>query len=114
MLGASQNIALPNVVLNTAVADVLKGFADILETSPDFDAAVKTLIKDNLTAHKRVIFNGNGYSHEWELEAERRGLPNLKRSVDAFGCFTSEKNVALFERTGVMSRTEIESREEIL
>ncbi len=114
MLGASQNIALPNVVLNTAVADVLKGFADILETSPDFDAAVKTLIKDNLTAHKRVIFNGNGYSHEWELEAERRGLPNLKRSVDAFGCFNSEKNVALFERTGVMSRTEIESREEIL
>ena len=114
MLGASQNIALPNVVLNTAVADVLREFADRLEASPDFDAAVKALIKDNLTAHKRVIFNGNGYSHEWEEEAARRGLPNMKKSVEAFGCFTSEKSIGLFERTGVMSRTELESREEIL
>lgn len=114
MLGSSQNIAFPNVVLNTAVADVLREFADILEAAPDFDLAVKSLIKDNLTAHKRVIFNGNGYSKEWEEEAARRGLPNIKKSVEAFGSFTSEKNIGLFGRTGVMSRTEIESREEIL
>ena len=114
MLGSSQNIAFPNVVLNTAVADVFREFADRLENSDDFDATVKTLIKDTLTAHKRVLFNGNGYSGEWEEEAERRGLPNMKRSVEAFACFGDEKNVRLFEKNGVMSRAEIQSRQEIL
>ena len=114
MLGSSQNVALPNVVLNTGMAEVMKEFADILESAEDFDAAVKKLIKDTLTDHQRVIFNGNGYSTEWEEEAERRGLPNMKRSVDAFACYTAEKNVRLFEKFGVMSRSELQSRTEIL
>ena len=114
MLGSSQNIALPNIVLNTAVADVFREFADRLETAESFDTEVKKIIKETLTAHKKVIFNGNGYSEEWEEEAKRRGLPNIKKSYDAFGTLTEEKNVALFERNGVMSRTEIESRKEIL
>ena len=114
MLGSSQNIALPNIVLNTAVADVLSEFADKLEGSESFDSDVKKIIKATFTKHKRVIFNGNGYSAEWEEEAAKRGLPNIKKSYDAFGTFTAEKNIALFERNGVMSRTEIESRKEIL
>ncbi|MBR2460633.1 MAG: glutamine synthetase III [Clostridia bacterium] len=114
MLGSSQNVALPNVVLNTGMAEVLCEFADKLEGAKDFDAAVKRLIKETLKNHKRVIFNGNGYSEEWEREAERRGLPNMKRSVDAFACFVKEKNVRLFEKFGVMSRSELESRTEIL
>ena len=114
MLGSSQNIALPNIVLNTAVADVLHEFADKLEGAESFDSEVKKIIKATFTKHKRVIFNGNGYSAEWEEEAARRGLPNIKKSYDAFGTFTAEKNIALFERNGVMSRTEIESRKEIL
>lgn len=114
MLGSSQNIALPNIVLNTAVADIFREFADRLENAESFDAEVKNIIKTTLSEHKRIIFNGNGYSPEWEAEAEKRGLPNIKKSYDAFGSFTSEKNIALFERNGVMSRTEIESRKEIL
>ncbi len=114
MLGSSQNIALPNIVLNTAVADVLREFADKLEGSEGFDSDVKKIIKTTFAKHKRVIFNGNGYSAEWEEEAARRGLPNIKKSYDAFGTFTAEKNISLFERNGVMSRTEIESRKEIL
>ena len=114
MLGSSQNVALPNVVLNTGMAEVLSEFADQLENAKDFDGEVKRIIKDTLNAHKRVIFNGNGYSEEWEKEAQRRGLPNMKRSVDAFACFTAEKNVKLFEKFGVMSRSELESRTEIL
>ena len=114
MLGSSQNIALPNIVLNSAVAEVFKEFADKLENAKNFDATVKAIIKDTLTAHKRVIFNGNGYSEEWEKEAAERGLPNMKKSVEAFACFSAEKNVKMFEAAGVMSRVEIESREEIL
>ena len=113
MLGSSQNVAFPNVVLNTAMAQVLCEFADKLETAENFDTAVKEIIKDTLTAHKRVIFNGNGYSQEWEDEAARRGLPNMKRAVDAYACYTVEKNVKLFEQFGVMSRSELQSREEI-
>ena len=113
MLGSSQNVAFPNVVLNTAMAQVLSEFADKLEQAKDFDLTVKEIIKDTLTAHKRIIFNGNGYSKEWEEEAERRGLPNMKRAVDAFACYTAEKNIKLFEQFGVMSRSELQSREEI-
>ncbi len=114
MLGSSQNIALPNTVLNSAVAEVFREFADKLEKAKNFDSAVKAIIKDTLTAHKRVIFNGNGYSTEWEKEAAKRGLPNMKKSVEAFACFTADKNVKMFESVGVMSRVELESREEIL
>ena len=114
MVGASQNVAMPNIVLNTAAAEVFKDFADKLEKAENFDLAVKELIKETFTKHKRVIFNGNGYAGEWEKEAERRGLPNFRRSVDAFKQLTAEKNVKLFTGMGVMSATELESRQEIL
>ncbi|MBR7111905.1 MAG: glutamine synthetase III [Clostridia bacterium] len=114
MLGSSQNISMPNVVLNTAVAESFRQFADVLEVAEDFDKALTGLIKETFTAHARILFNGNGYSEEWEKEAERRGLYNLKTSVDAFKTFTAEKNVALFTRHGVMNAVEMASREEIL
>ena len=114
MLGSSQNIAMPNVVLNTTVAESFRQFADILEKAEDFDAAVGKLLKETFAAHRRIIFDGNGYSKEWEEEAERRGLLNLRDSVEAYKYFKTEKNVELFARHGVMSRTEINSREEIL
>ncbi|MBQ9777545.1 MAG: glutamine synthetase III [Clostridia bacterium] len=114
MPGSSQNMALPNIVLNTIVAESFRQFADKLEGAEDFNAAVEALIKDTLTAHSRIIFNGNGYSAEWKKEAERRGLLNLKTSVDAFKTFSAKKNVELFSRHGVMSETEIHSRVEIL
>lgn len=114
MLGASQNIAMPNIVLNTAVAYVFREFADKLEAAEDFDRSVKALIKETLKKHKRVIFNGNGYSAEWEAEAERRGLANCKRSVESFSALTAEKNVEMFASMGVMSRVELASRQEIL
>ncbi|MBQ8415482.1 MAG: glutamine synthetase III [Clostridia bacterium] len=113
MLGSSQNIALPNTVLNTAVAESFRQFADVLEKAEDFDSAVATLIKETLAAHKRILFDGNGYSEEWEKEAEARGLLNLRTSVDAYKTFMAPKNVALFSSLGVMSETEMRSREEI-
>lgn len=114
MPGSSQNMAMPNIVLNTAVAESFRQFADILEKADDFDAAVEKLIKETLTAHSRILFNGNGYSAEWKREAARRGLLDLKTSVDAFKTFSLEKNVKLFTTHGVMSEVEIRSREEIL
>ena len=114
MLGSSQNIAMPNIVLNTAVAESFRQFADVLEAAEDFDAAVAKLLKDTFTKHQRIIFDGDGYSEEWEKEAEKRGLLNLRTSVDAFLCFDAEKNVKLFGEHGVMSATEIRSREDIL
>ena len=113
MLGSSQNIALPNVVLNTAVAESFRVFADELESADDFNSAVAKLIKRTFTEHRRIIFDGNGYSYEWKKEAARRGLLNLESSVDAFKCFNLPKNVALFERHNVMSKVEIDSREDI-
>ena len=113
MLGSSQNIAMPNTVLNTAVAEVFRQFADTLESADSFDSAVAKLIKDTFTAHRRIIFDGNGYSAEWEKEAAARGLSNLKNSVDAYKTFMDPKNVKLFSSMGVMSETEMRSREEI-
>ena len=114
MLGSSQNIALPNIVLNTAVAESFRQFADFLEAEDDFSEAVNTLIRDTFRAHKRIIFDGNGYSEEWEKEAERRGLLNLKNSIDAYKLYDAKKNVELFSRHGVMNETEVKSRQEIL
>ena len=114
MVGSSQNIAMPNIVLNTAVAESLRRYADELEGAPDFTAAVRALLRRELSAHARIIFNGNGYSQEWAEEAARRGLRNFPTSVDVFPCLTDEKNVRLFEAHGVMSRTELASRREIL
>ncbi len=117
MVGSSQNIAMPNIVLNTAVAEEFRQFADVLEACEDgeaFDKKVAELIRNTFAKHKRVIFNGNGYSEEWEKEAKRRGLPNLKTSVDAFKTFNSRENIELFRRQGVMSETEVVSRQEIM
>lgn len=114
MPGSSQNMAMPNIVLNTAVAESFRQFADILEKAEDFESALEKLIKDTFTEHSRIFFNGNGYSAEWKREAARRGLLNLKTSVDAFKTFSLEKNIKLFTTHGVMSEAEIRSREEIL
>ena len=116
MVGSSQNIAFSNTVLNTAVAESFRQFADILEDAEDAEAldnAIARLIKETFAAHKRIIFDGNGYSEEWEKEAAARGLLNLRTSVDAYKTFMADKNVKLFSTLGVMSETEMRSREEI-
>jgi glutamine synthetase len=100
-------------VLNTIVAESFRQFCDVLEKAPDFNAAVEELIKDTLTKHYRIIFNGNGYSAEWKKEAARRGLLNLKTSVDAFKTFAAEKHIELFSRHGVFSESEMRARREI-
>ncbi len=113
MVGSSQNIALANIVLNTAVANSFKEFADKLDGKADFDAALTKLLAETFKKHKRVLFAGNSYSAEWEIEAKGRGLSNFKTSPEAYAHFTDEKNIALFERFGVMSETEMRSRREI-
>ena len=117
-LGSSQNIAMPNVVINTAVAKVLSDMADTLETAvangEDFHKAVAAVIKDTLAAHKRIIYNGNGYSQEWMAEAARRGLSNLRTTVESCEVLTSDKAVDLFTRFGVLSSVELHARREIL
>ena len=114
MVGSSFSIACPNVILNTCVADVLSDFADQLEKADDFTAALKKLVKATIREHKRIIFNGNNYSEEWVREAEKRGLLNLKATPDALAYYTSDKNVALFEKHGVLSKSELFSRYEII
>ena len=114
MLGSSQNIAMPNVVLNTAVAESFRQFADELEGAKDFDKAVAKLLKKTFAAHRRIIFDGNGYSEAWQEEAAARGLLNLPTSVDAYKTFNAKKNIELFSRHGVMSEIEIKSRQDIL
>ena len=114
MVGSSQNIALANIMINTAVAKVFRDFADALSDSADIETDARKLIKETLKAHKRIIFNGNGYSSKWPEEAERRGLLNLKTSVDAFSRLTEQKNIDLFTSFGVMSEVELRAREEIM
>ncbi len=114
MLGSAQSISDPNMILNTALAEVLSGYADRLEGKKDTEAAAKRLIRESYAAHKRIVFNGNNYSEEWKEEAERRGLPNLPTTADAIPHLTDEKNVALFEKMGIFSRTELSSRAEIM
>ena len=113
MPGSSFNIACTNVMLNTAVADELMQFADELEKADSFEAALSKLIRRELAAHRRILFNGNGYSEEWPREAARRGLLNLRSTPEALIHYTDEKNVALFARHGVYTRTEIQSRQDI-
>ena len=113
MVGSSDSVSSPNVVLNTIVAEAFKEAADELEQAEDFDSAVHDLIKRLLVEHKRIIFSGNGYSEEWVEEAERRGLPNLKAGIDSVEALRTEKAVRLFESFGVYTRTELESRAEI-
>ena len=112
-LGSSQSISGPNVVLNTAIADVLMRMADELEAAPDFTSAVDALIRRTLKEHMRIIFNGNGYDQAWVEEAQRRGLSNLRTTVDALPHYVDEKNIALFERQHVYTRQEVQSRYEV-
>lgn len=113
MVGASDSVAPSTVVLNTIVAEAFKEAADILEAADDFDAAVHDLIKKLFSEHRRIIFNGNGYSQAWVEAAEKRGLPNYKTMVDAIPALTTEKAVTLYEKFGVFTRAELESRAEI-
>ena len=113
MVGASQNIALANIMLNTAVASALSDFADELEAAGGTEAAIDKLIANTFREHKRILFSGNSYSKEWEKEAEARGLSNFRTAPEAYAHFTDEKNVALFGKFGVMSETEMRSRREI-
>lgn len=113
MVGSSDSISSPNVVLNTITAEAFKEAADILEKAEDFDSAVHDMIKEQLAAHRRVIFNGNGYSDAWVEEAERRGLPNIKAMVDAIPALTTEKAISMFESFKVFTKAELESRVEI-
>ncbi len=113
MLGSSQNIAQPNTVLNTAVADVLAGFADRLEQAGNVMSEAKQLVKEAMQKHGRIIFNGNGYSAEWEAEAKERGLLNLKSTVAALPQMLERKNIDLFVRHGIYTEQEIHSRYEI-
>lgn len=114
MLGSSFNIACTNTILNTAVSESLSLFYDELSKASDFSKALHELVKRELTEHKRILFNGNGYSKEWEEEAERRGLLNYKKTPDALVHYTDEKNVALFKKHGIYTREELKSREEVL
>lgn len=114
MLGSKSSISGPNIVLNTIVAEELSQFADVLEKAGDFNAALNDLIRTTIREHKRIIFNGNNYSDEWVAEAERRGLLNLKSTVDALPYYISEKNQSLFTKHKIYTATEIHSRYEIL
>ena len=113
MVGSSDSIASPNIVLNTIVAESFKEAADILEVSEDFDEAVHDMIKQLFTGHRRIIFNGNGYSNEWVEEAKKRGLSNLPSMIDAIPALVSESSIKLFESFEVFTRKELESRVEI-
>lgn len=113
MVGSRDSVAAPNIVLNTIVADVFSEACDILEQAEDFEMAVHDLIKEYAMKHQRIVFNGNGYSEEWVKEAERRGLPNIKSMVESIDEMVSEKAVKVFEKFGVFTRAELESRAEI-
>ena len=113
MLGSSQSIASPNVVLNTIMAEELSQFADILEKADDFQSALQTLLHDTFTAHQRIIFNGNGYDESWVQEAKRRGLANLRDTVDCMPAYIDKKNIDLFTRHAILTETEMRARYEI-
>lgn len=113
MVGSRDSVAECNVVLNTIVAEAFSDACDVLERAEDFDMAVHDLIKEYANEHQRIVFNGNGYSEEWVKEAERRGLPNITCMVDAIPALVTDKAVSLFEKFGVFTRAELESRVEI-
>ena len=113
MLGSSQSIAGPNIALNTLMAEELSRFADILEKSDDFDADLQKLVCETFTAHQRIIFNGNGYSDEWQEEAAQRGLSNLRSTAKAMPTYVSQKNIDLVTKRGIYTETEFRARYEI-
>ena len=114
MLGSMFSISGPNIVLNTIVAEELNQFADQLADAPDLEAAVYDLVKKTYLAHKRIVFNGNGYTDEWVAEAEKRGLLNLKSTPEAIPYLGAEKNVELFAKHHIFTKSEVVSRVEIL
>ena len=113
MPGSAMNLSDANTVLNTAVAKVLKDFAAEMEGAEDFTAAAAVWIKKTIKEHERILFNGNGYSADWEAEAEKRGLLNMKTTVDALPSMLSEKNIALMSEMNVLSPVEMQSRYEV-
>ena len=114
MVGSSDSVAGANTTLNAIVAEAFCEAADILEAADDFDMACHDLIKKYMTKHQRIIFNGDGYSREWVEEAARRGLPNIKTTVEAVETLLTEKSVKLFEKFGIFTKIELESRAEVL
>ena len=112
-LGSSQSISGPNIALNTIMADALSQFADELEQSADFQSHLSRLIRRELTAHPRIIFNGNGYDESWPVEAERRGLANLRSTAEALPAYVAPKNADLMVRHGIYTRNEVQARYEI-
>jgi glutamine synthetase len=114
MLGSMFSCAGPNIVLNTIAAEVLRQFADVLENSNDFTSDLASLVRKTFSEHKRIIFNGNNYAEDWTAEAKKRGLSNLRTTVDALPEFISKKSVELFGRHSVFTEMEIYSRYEIL
>lgn len=113
MLGSTVSIACPNMILNTIIADSLCGFADQLEKAADFTATLNDLVRNIIKEHKRIIFNGNNYSPDWVVEAEKRGLLNLHSTAEALPYYIKPENVALFEKYNVLTKTEVHSRYEI-
>ncbi|MDU6983021.1 MAG: glutamine synthetase III [Terrisporobacter othiniensis] len=114
MLGSTCNIACPNTILNTIVANSLCEYADILEKSTNIDNTIFKIIKDTMKKHSRIIFNGNNYAEEWVIEAERRGLSNFKTAVDVLPHYVDDKNIKLFEKFNVYTKEELQSRCDIL
>ena len=114
MLGSSNSIACANIMLNSAVAEILQEFADKLEKSTDFDTDLHDLIKDTIKEHRRIIFNGNGYGDEWMAEAEKRGLSNLKTTADCMPKLLDKKNADMLIKQSVFTKAELESRCEIM
>ena len=113
-LGSQLNIACPNIMLNTIIADELEQFADELEGKEDFNGALNALIKRVIKEHKRIIFNGDGYADAWKTEAAKRGLTNLPTTVDALPHYTDEKNVKLFTKHKIYTEVEMQSRQDII
>ena len=113
-VGSSDSIASPNTTINAIVAEAFCEAADRLEKAENFDMAVHDLIKEYMTKHQRILFSGNGYSKEWYEEAKRRGLPNIQSTIEAAPTLTTDKAVKLFEKFGIFTKVELESREEII
>ena len=113
MPGSSQSISGPNIALNTIMAEELQWFADRLEGSHDFNGDLHNLIREALTEHKRIIFDGNGYDESWVVEAEKRGLANLRNCAEALPAYVLPKNIELFTRHGVFTASELMARHEI-
>ena len=114
MVGSSDSIGSPNTTLNAIVAEAFCEAADIIEAASNKEMAIHDLIKEYLTEHQRIIFNGNGYSEEWKQEAARRGLPNIPSSIEAAKALTTEKSIRLFGKFGIFTEAELQSREEVV